>query len=1189
LSDALVLIAVLALAAVVLVPPVPAGAVAPVAVTGSCTGTTTVTCTYSSAGTTYSFTVPAGVTSVTIVANGGGGGGSGGAGGSGTKVTATRTVTGGQVISVFVGGGGTGSGSGSGGGGGGATRVDSTFIVAGGGGGGGSRSGGGAGGSLAGGGNGSAGSIGTVGTSAGGGGVLGSGGSGGAGGSGSNPCAGFGAGTCVGGAGTGTTGGAGGGDDTNAAGGAGGGGVGGFGGVYQPFPPEVLTGAGGGGGGGGHGGGGGGGGGSVVDGSASGGGGGVGGSTGPAGSTYGSAGNGGGANSSGGSGSATITYTKAAQTITFGALGAKTFGDADFDLTATSTSGGAVGFKTNTTDVCTVTAGGTVSIEGAGDCTIDADQDGTDGYTAAPRVSRTFGVAKASQSITFGALGGKTFGDVNFDLTAAATSRRAVTFASATTDTCTVTDGTVSIVAAGDCTIDADQPGDDDWDAASTVSRTFTVAKADQIIDFAALGGLAVGVGDFDVSAAATSTLGVAFSTATTTVCTLAGATVSIAGVGTCTIDADQAGDDDWNAASTVSRSFTVARGDQTIDFGAPPDAVFGGADFVTSATASSGLTVVLSSATPAACAVAGFTVSILGAGTCTIDADQGGDGDWNSAPRVSRGFAVAKGDQTIAFGALADAVFGDAPHPITAAAGSGLAVTFTTPTPAVCTVGGGTVTILAAGTCEIAADQGGDGDWNPAPRVVRDLVVAKAGQTITFDAPRDRTFGDEPFQLSATASSGGAMTFSSASRRVCSVAAQTVTILAAGTCTITARQAGDADHLVAPSVPQEFTVDKADQTISFDAPADRTFGDFPFPLSASASSGLPPALSSETPAVCALSGSIVTIVGAGTCTIDADQGGDGDWNSAPRVSRGFAVAKGDQTIAFGALADAVFGDAPRPITAAAGSGLAVAFTTPTPAVCTVGGGTVTILAAGTCEIAADQGGDGDWNPAPRVVRDLVVAKAGQTISFDAPRDRTFGDEPFQLSATASSGFPVILSSATPAVCTLAGSTVTIVGAGSCVVVAEQPGDSGFAAADPRSLQVEISQAQVSITIGAIAGVAAGDPSFEVLASASSGLPVTLSSQTPDVCTVDGTTVTVVSAGTCTVVAVHVGDANHAFAEADVTFEVEAGLPDPPEALPHREAEGSPGSGIGPWTIVLLLLAATGTGAWFVIRLRRSG
>jgi len=87
-------------------------------------------------------------------------------------------------------------------------------------------------------------------------------------------------------------------------------------------------------------------------------------------------------------------------------------------------------------------------------------------------------------------------------------------------------------------------------------------------------------------------------------------------------------------------------------------------------------------------------------------------------------------------------------------------------------------------------------------------------------------------------------------------------------------------------------------QTITFDPLADRTFGDEPFAISASASSGLP--VTFVVSGACTLNGSIVSITSAGTCTIIAQQAGNEVWTFAADVVRSFTIAKAAATITVG-------------------------------------------------------------------------------------------------------------------------------------------------------------------------------------------------------------------------------------------------------------------------------------------------
>ena len=174
-----------------------------------------------------------------------------------------------------------------------------------------------------------------------------------------------------------------------------------------------------------------------------------------------------------------FTINKANQTITFNALANKTFGDPDFAVSATATSGLAVGLAASGNCTVTSPSPGTVHLTGAGSCTITASQAGDSNYNAATNVPQSFTIAKANQTITFNALANKTFGDPDFAVSATATSGLAVGLAAS--GNCTVTSpspGTAHITAAGSCTITASQAGDSNYNPATNVPQSFTIAKA---------------------------------------------------------------------------------------------------------------------------------------------------------------------------------------------------------------------------------------------------------------------------------------------------------------------------------------------------------------------------------------------------------------------------------------------------------------------------------------------------------------------------------------------------------------------------------------------------------------------------------------------------------------------------------------------------------------------------------------
>ena len=216
---------------------------------------------------------------------------------------------------------------------------------------------------------------------------------------------------------------------------------------------------------------------------------------------------------------------------------------------------------------------------------------------------------------------------------------------------------------------------------------------------------------------------------------------------------------------------------------------------------------------TNAACTVAGSTVTFRHAGTCVIAADQAGNGDYLAAATVTQAVTVHKASQSITITSKAPAspTLGDT-YTVTATSGSGEPVTFSVDpatTNAACTVAGSTVTFRHAGTCVIAADQAGNGDYLAAATVTQAVTVHKASQsiTITSKAPSPGFVGTTYTVAATGGGSGNAVVFGSTTQAVCTVSGSTVSFRTAGTCTVTANQAGNTDYEAAPTVTQSTDV----------------------------------------------------------------------------------------------------------------------------------------------------------------------------------------------------------------------------------------------------------------------------------------------------------------------------------------------------------------------------------------------
>ena len=255
----------------------------------------------------------------------------------------------------------------------------------------------------------------------------------------------------------------------------------------------------------------------------------------------------------------------------------------------------------------------------------------------------------------------------------------------------------------------------------------------------------------------------------------------------------------------------------------------------------------------------------------------------------------------------------------------------------------------------------------------------------------------------------------------------------------------------------------KADQTITFTLGADATknFGDAPFNLTGTASSGLAVTYTSSNTAVATISGNTVTITGVGTTTITASQAGNTNFNAATDVTQMLTVNKGNQTITFtlGADANKVVGDANFTLSGTASSGLAVSYTSSNTSVATVSGNTVTIVGPGTTDITASQAGNTNYNAATDVVQTLTVSDApimsvteGSNTLTSGAGTYNFGNVDVNQSSTSvtftitNSGGADLQLSGTPA--------VTVSGANSAEFAVTQPTSTTVANGASTTFQV---------------------------------------------------------------------------------------------------------------------------------------
>ncbi|AKQ46904.1 hypothetical protein TH63_16720 [Rufibacter radiotolerans] len=219
---------------------------------------------------------------------------------------------------------------------------------------------------------------------------------------------------------------------------------------------------------------------------------------------------------------------------------------------------------------------------------------------------------------------------------------------------------------------------------------------------------------------------------------------------------------------------------------------------------------------------VSGSTLTLTGAGNVTINASSAATTNYLSAADVSQTFMVAKANQTITFAAITNKTFGGEAFAIALSASSGLPVAITTTGGISYDAVTGTVSITGAGPASITVAQAGDDNYNAAVAVKRDFNIAKATNSISFTKPDDKTFGDAPFSLMASSTSGAPVSFEVVSGPA-TVSGSSLTITGAGDMTIRAFQIETVNYEAAGSIDQTFTVAKAIANVTL-ADLDHTY-----------------------------------------------------------------------------------------------------------------------------------------------------------------------------------------------------------------------------------------------------------------------------------------------------------------------------------------------------------------------------
>jgi hypothetical protein len=179
--------------------------------------------------------------------------------------------------------------------------------------------------------------------------------------------------------------------------------------------------------------------------------------------------------------------------------------------------------------------------------------------------------------------------------------------------------------------------------------------------------------------------------------------------------------------------------------------------------------------------------------------------------------------------------------------------------------------------------------------------VYGKTNQTITFGSAPSIVVGGTG-TVSANASSGLSVTYTSTTSRVCRISGATVTGRTAGNCVIAANQAGNITYNPAPTARQTIIINKANQALLtvYASPNTITNAGAGSTLSTTGGTGtgvVTFAATASSGVTCKISGTTLTATGsAGSCSVTATKAADSNYNSATSAAIAVSVTAAKAT-----------------------------------------------------------------------------------------------------------------------------------------------------------------------------------------------------------------------------------------------------------------------------------------------------
>lgn len=418
------------------------------------------------------------------------------------------------------------------------------------------------------------------------------------------------------------------------------------------------------------------------------------------------------------------------------------------------------------------------------------------------------------------------------ELNASASSSLEVTYAITNgNEFVTLDKNILTVIGGGEVSIKASQNGNDEYQAAESITKTFTTLKKQQVITWnQEFENILVGE-EIELLAESSSGLGISYNiTRGNDIGKLEKNILILTGSGEIEIEASQEGDFAFSAASVVTKSFSVSKKDQTITWDQEFVNIKVNNVVDLNAWASSGLDITyLILQGEDNVTLEGSILTIIGAGEITLQATQSGNSVYNEAVAITKSFISETTDQEIIWNQDFGTPEIGEEIKLTAEATSGLSIQYAlTKGENLAFLNGEYLTILGAGEITIEASQPGDNAYSSATSVYKTFISVKKNQEIIWNQDFGEVYDKDILTLIAEATSGLEVNYVILKGTdFAEIEGNILTLHAAGEIVIEASQNGDDEYYPAASVTKTIIALNGLSSISEDRYSAKVQGDY--------------------------------------------------------------------------------------------------------------------------------------------------------------------------------------------------------------------------------------------------------------------------------------------------------------------------------------------------------------------------